>query len=179
MTNKATEFMIVDDDVTFGQIMHRALLRRGLLADVFTEPESAIEAAQKQHYSKAIVDLKIGNDSGLHLIKILKEINPELVIVMLTGYSSISTAVEAIKLGALNYLCKPVEIEEILSAFLDSSNHTEKPLRENPTSLDRLEWEHIQKTLQDNNGNISATARQLGMHRRTLQRKLLKRPVKE
>lgn len=97
---------------------------------------------------------------------------------MLTGYSSISTAVEAIKLGALNYLCKPADTEDILAAFnLEAVRDLKIP--SNPPSVERLEWEHIQKVLQENGGNISATARSLGMHRRTLQRKLQKRPVKQ
>ena len=177
MTINAEKILIVDDDLTFAQIMQRALVRRGFDVDIFNAPEPAINAAEYQCYTKAIVDLKIAQDSGLALIKNLKTIRPELDIIMLTGYSSISTAVEAIKLGALNYLCKPIEIDEILQAFAITANQQEIVLPENPTSLDRLEWEHIQKTLQDNNGNVSATARLLGMHRRTLQRKLQKRPV--
>jgi two-component system response regulator RegA len=177
MTINTEKILIVDDDVTFAQIMQRALVRRGFDVDIFNAPEPAINAMQYYAYTKAIVDLKIAQDSGLALIKDLKTIRPNVDIIMLTGYSSISTAVEAIKLGALNYLCKPVEIDEILQAFSITANQQEIILPENPTSLDRLEWEHIQKTLQDNNGNVSATARLLGMHRRTLQRKLQKRPV--
>lgn len=177
MTTNTEKILIVDDDLTFAQIMQRALARRGFDVDIFNAPEPAINAMQYHAYTKAIIDLKIAHDSGLVLIKNLKTIRPNLDIIMLTGYSSISTAVEAIKLGALNYLCKPVEIDEILQAFSITANQQELILPENPTSLDRLEWEHIQKTLQDNNGNVSATARLLGMHRRTLQRKLQKRPV--
>ncbi|GGY75487.1 DNA-binding response regulator [Cellvibrio zantedeschiae] len=170
-------FLIVDDDSTFAQVMQRALVRRGFEVDAFNASEPAIQAVQDNHYSKAIIDLKIAQESGLTLIKNLKTIQADLEIIMLTGYSSIPTAVEAIKLGALNYLCKPVDIDEILLAFSTSQIQEEISLPENPISLDRLEWEHIQKTLQDNNGNVSATARLLGMHRRTLQRKLQKRPV--
>ena len=171
-------FLIVDDDPTFAQIMQRALARRGFSAHICHTSESAIQSLNRDTYSRAIVDLKIAQDSGLTLIKNIKEFYPEVDIVMLTGYSSISTAVEAIKLGALNYLCKPVDVEEILLAFSSADIAEDVALPENPPSLDRLEWEHIQKTLQDNDGNISATARLLGMHRRTLQRKLQKRPVK-
>lgn len=177
MNHPTDTFLIVDDDTTFTQIMQRALLRRGFSVDTFNSSEAAIAATNQQRYSKAIIDLKIAQDSGLALIKQLKTIQPDLVIIMLTGYSSISTAVEAIKLGALNYLCKPVDIDEILQAFSVNGETQEIKLPENPPSLDRLEWEHIQKALQDNDGNISATARLLGMHRRTLQRKLQKRPV--
>jgi two-component system response regulator RegA len=177
MNNLLEKILIVDDDETFAQIMQRALIRRGFVVDIFTASETAISAAQDRVYTKAIVDLKIAQDSGLALIKQLKATQPTLDIIMLTGYSSISTAVEAIKLGALNYLCKPVEVDEILQEFSLATNNEDIVLPENPTSLDRLEWEHIQKTLQDNEGNISVTARLLGMHRRTLQRKLQKRPV--
>lgn len=170
-------FLIVDDDATFAQIMQRALLRRGFTVDTFNTSDTAIAATRKNNYSKAIVDLKIAQDSGLTLIRNLKAIAPNLDIVMLTGYSSISTTVEAIKLGAINYLCKPADIDEILQAFSISERTQDIALPDTPPSLDRLEWEHIQKALQDNEGNVSATARVLGMHRRTLQRKLQKRPV--
>lgn len=178
MTDCVEKFLLVDDDPTFAHIMQRALVRRGFTADIFLNAETAIHAVEEKNYSKAIIDLKIAQDSGLSLIKTLKTLKPNLDMIMLTGYSSISTAVEAIKLGAINYLCKPADIDDILNAFEVSSDHEELSLPENPTSLDRLEWEHIQKTLQDNDGNISATARILGMHRRTLQRKLQKRPVR-
>lgn len=170
-------FLLVDDDDIFCQVMQRALVRRGFHVDTFQTAEASTNAATKSHYTKAIVDLKIAQDSGLAVIKTLKTLNPDIDIIMLTGYSSISTAVEAIKLGALNYLCKPVEVDEILLAFSQHFSHEEVPVSNTPTSLERLEWEHIQKVLQDNEGNISATARILGMHRRTLQRKLQKRPV--
>jgi two-component system response regulator RegA len=98
-------------------------------------------------------------------------------VLILTGYSSISTAVEAIKLGAINYLCKPSGVEDIVAAFETKAGQAE--LQESPPSVNRLEWEHIQKVLNQNDGNISATAKILGMHRRTLQRKLQKRPVKQ
>lgn len=177
MIKTTDTFLIVDDDLTFAQILQRALMRRGFTVDAFHASEPAVNALQKKGYSKAIVDLKIAQDSGLALIKNLKSIAPDMDIVMLTGYSSISTAVEAIKLGALNYLCKPANIDEILQAFAISKTDADIALPDNPPSLDRLEWEHIQKTLQDNEGNVSATARLLGMHRRTLQRKLQKHPV--
>jgi two-component system response regulator RegA len=100
-------------------------------------------------------------------------------VVILTGYSSVATAVEAIKLGALNYLCKPATLPEIIAAFDGENGDPDAAIAESPPSVDRLEWEHIQRVLADNHNNISATARQLGMHRRTLQRKLQKRPVKK
>ena len=178
MNKTSYDFLLVDDDDVFCKVMQRAFSRRGFRVDAFQSAQSSIKAMHENNYSKAIVDLKIAQESGLTLIKELKKCNPGIDIIMLTGYSSISTAVEAIKLGALNYFCKPVEVDDVLQAFSNTNIAEEIILPENPTSLDRLEWEHIQKTLQANEGNISASARLLGMHRRTLQRKLQKRPVK-
>jgi two-component system, response regulator RegA len=178
MNQITDKFLLVDDDDIFCQVMQRALNRRGFPVDTFQSAQTAIAAMQTNNYTKAIVDLKIAQESGLRLIKELKILSPEIDIVMLTGYSSISTAVEAIKLGALNYFCKPIEVDDVLQAFTHESAADNMTLPESPPSLDRLEWEHIQKTLQANEGNISASARALGMHRRTLQRKLQKRPVK-
>lgn len=179
MNKMQDKLLLIDDDEVFCQVMQRALTRRGFYVDSVQSAAAAIEALHANNYTKAIVDLKIAQDSGLTLIKKLKAVNSELAIVMLTGYSSISTAVEAIKLGALNYFCKPVEVDEILRAFTQDYHYEAAiSLPENLTSLERLEWEHIQKTLHENSGNISASARILGMHRRTLQRKLQKKPVK-
>lgn len=169
--------LVVDDDEVFCRVMTRALTRRGYTVEACQSSARAIEAARNRDYDKAIVDLKIAQDSGLHLIKELKKINPDMDIIMLTGYSSISTAVESIKLGALNYFCKPIEVDEIIQAFAKTPAESPGSIPNTPPSLERIEWEHIQKILQDNNGNISMTARALGMHRRTLQRKLQKRPV--
>jgi two-component system response regulator RegA len=102
-----------------------------------------------------------------------------MCIVVLTGYASVATAVEAIKLGATHYLAKPVDAEELLAAFQRTSGDASVPVAERPLSVNRLEWEHIQRILHDHGGNVSATARSLGMHRRTLQRKLAKRPVRD
>lgn len=185
MSTTTEKLLLVDDDENFGYVMQRALSRRGLAADYFNSASAALSAAEIYAYPKAIVDLKIAQESGLALIKQLKRLNPHIDIIMLTGYSSVSTAVEAIKLGALNYFCKPIDLDEILSAFNenDSTLADEPNLELNaelaPPSLDRMEWELIQKTLLANDGNISATARALGMHRRTLQRKLLKRPSQQ
>lgn len=176
-TKTTNTILLVDDDEVFCQVMQRALTRRGYIVDAFQSAQLSISAAKNNIYSKAIVDLKIAQDSGLNLIKELKLINHDMDIIMLTGYSSISTAVEAIKHGALNYFCKPVEVDEILQAFAKTPLNNTNIIPETPPSLERFEWERIQKTLQDNDGNISLTARMLGMHRRTLQRKLQKKPV--
>jgi two-component system, response regulator RegA len=178
-TSKANSFLIVDDDITFAQMLKRALDRRGLNSETAPDIGSAEVLMQKNYFAKAIVDLKIAQESGLVLISRLREINQDVKIIMLTGYSSISTAVDAIKLGAINYFCKPIEVDDLLKAF-DSTPAAETiPIPENAPSLDRMEWEYIQKVLQDCNGNISAAARALGVHRRTLQRKLQKRPVRQ
>ena len=117
-------------------------------------------------------------DSGLVLLPKLLELDPEMRVLILTGYSSIATAVEAIKRGACNYLCKPADADDVLAALLSQHADLDSLVPENPMSVDRLQWEHIQRVLSEHDGNISATARALGMHRRTLERKLQKRPVR-
>lgn len=172
------DFLIVDDDVHFRDILIRALERRGFSALGAGNRDEALTLARTHTPQRALVDLKLTHESGLDIIAALKYRVPALEIVMLTGYSSIATAVEAMKRGAFNYLCKPASVDEILAAFTADSGLEAPSTPAKPHSIDRLEWEHIQKTLLDNQGNISATARALGMHRRTLQRKLQKRPVK-
>lgn len=176
--DNAKDFLIVDDDTTFARLLARALERRNYSCAAAHNASDALQLLSTFDFSRAIIDLKIGADSGLQLIRELRIRQPELEIVMLTGYSSISTAVEAVKLGAVNYLCKPADANEILAAFASEDNSLTTDIDYTPISVDRLEWEHIQRVLQENAGNISATARALGMHRRTLQRKLQKRPVK-
>ena len=175
------KYLVIDDDTIFADALARALMRKGQEALVANNRQQALQIQQEQMPERIILDLKIGDDSGLQLLPELKAINQSTDIVLLTGYSSIPTAVEAIKQGAIQYLCKPVEIEEVLAAFEglqeDSAAKIEVPIE--PPSVDRLEWEHIQSVLMQNDGNVSATARALGMHRRTLQRKLQKRPAKK
>ncbi|GAB1261530.1 response regulator transcription factor [Aurantivibrio plasticivorans] len=181
-TDSQESILVVDDDVVLAQVLERALARRGYAASVANDYDSALEKASENIYQKAVVDLKLAEASGLQLIPALLAKQPDMKLVMLTGYSSIATAVEAIKLGAVNYLSKPADIEEILNAFQDKTGGASSSAASqefNPPSIDRLEWEHIQRVLQEHDGNISATARALGMHRRTLQRKLSKRPVKK
>lgn len=178
MSATTTDFLIVDDDPTLAGMLERVLQRRGFSTISASDATQALQLASSTNFERAIVDLKLGSDSGLQLIRELKLRQSEMAIVMLTGYSSISTAVEAVKLGAVNYLCKPADADEILAAFGEQKQQSSTETTYTPLSIDRLEWEHIQKILQENNGNISATARALGMHRRTLQRKLHKRPVK-
>lgn len=177
MIKSLNTLLVVDDDEIFCQVMQRALTRRGFQVEVCLNIDSAVQAAKTTRFYKALVDLKIAQESGLSLIRSLITINPDMQIIMLTGYSSVSTAVEAIKLGALNYFCKPIDIDEVLKGFIEPDLMKEEPTPISVPSLERVEWEHIQKILQDHQGNISAAARALGIHRRTLQRKLQKRPL--
>lgn len=173
--------LVIDDDDTFNTVLTRALTRRGYAASGALDADSALAAARQEPPAAAVLDLNLGNASGLTLIRPLLDIAPGCRIVVLTGYASIATAVEAIKLGATQYFAKPVEVDAIVAAF-DSAPAEPQPDQappSDPLSVGRLEWEHIQRVLHEHDGNISSTARALKMHRRTLQRKLAKRPVKE
>lgn len=179
MANDTPErLLIIDDDEIFCYVMQRALSRRGFDITVASDAEQALEAARKSPPHLATLDLKLEHTSGLKLLPDLLALAPECRVVVLTGYSSIATAVEAIKLGAVNYLCKPADADEILGALGREEGNPDIDIADNPPSINRVTWEHIQKVLQEYDGNISATARALGMHRRTLQRKLQKRPVR-
>jgi two-component system response regulator RegA len=170
--------LLIEDDEVFSTVVSRALERRGFNVQVVSDIESARLAVCTTQADFAIVDLNLAGHSSLELIPGLRDKNPSARILMLTGYASIATAVEAIKLGADNYLAKPADIDDILTALSaePEDNDQDSPFQE-PMSVRRLEWEHIQKILMENDGNISETARQLKMHRRTLQRKLQKKPV--
>ncbi len=169
--------LIVDDDEAFRQALSRAFQRRGLLPLQAGNADEARQAVRELRPEACVLDLRLGQDSGLRLLPELLALAPDLAIVVLTGYASIATAVEAVKLGARNYLPKPADADEILAA-LGAEAGSQVVLETAPMSVDRLEWEHIQKVLAEHDGNISETARSLGMHRRTLQRKLQKRPVR-
>ena len=172
-------YLIIDDDPLFGEILSSALTRRGYRAISAVNGTEALEYCRNSVIDRVILDLKLHEESGLLILQQLREHIPEAEIVILTGYSSISTAVKAIQMGALNYLCKPASVDEIIAAFNSPDEAKLTPLQDRPPSVKRLQWEHIQRVLNANGGNISATARSLGMHRRTLQRKLQKRPVKQ
>ena len=176
------KLLIIDDDETFSRVLARAMSHRGFECFQAQNIHSALVLARQEQPSYCVLDLKLGDESGLRLIPQLLAEVPELRILLLTGYASIATAVEAIKRGAYDYLAKPVDANQVASALLDTPTEregNEPPLLETPPPLKRLEWEHIQRVLSDTSGNISEAARRLGMHRRTLQRKLSKRPVKE
>jgi two-component system response regulator RegA len=172
------KILVIDDDEAFCRTLCRSLERNDFDGYVAHNAEEALAVAREQRPARAVLDLRLGDDSGIQLIQPLLQIQPELQIVVLTGYASLSTAVQAIKLGAINYLAKPVNVQSILKAFEDEppEEMDEESEDFSPTPLKQLEWEHIQRVLDENDGNISSTARQLGMHRRTLQRKLQKRP---
>ena len=170
--------LLVDDDPTFTRVMARAMVSRGLRVSVANSAEAGLALAREDLPDYAVLDLKMDGDSGLVLLPRLLELDGEMRVLILTGYSSIATAVEAIKRGACNYLCKPADADDVLTALISQHADLETLVPDNPMSVDRLQWEHIQRVLADNEGNISATARALGMHRRTLQRKLQKRPVR-
>ncbi|HEJ1733754.1 TPA: response regulator transcription factor [Pseudomonas aeruginosa] len=170
--------LLVDDDPTFTRVLARAMSRRGLRVSTAGSAEEGLALAQQDTPDYAVLDLKMEGDSGLVLLPKLLELHADMRVVILTGYSSIATAVEAIKRGACNYLCKPADADDVLPALLSEHADLDTLVPENPMSVDRLQWEHIQRVLAEHEGNISATARALGMHRRTLQRKLQKRPVR-
>ena len=173
------KLLLVDDDETFCNVLKSALERRSYDVIVANNVKDGIFQAEKNIPEYAVIDLRIGHESGLELVKKLISLDDNTQIVMLTGFASIATAVEAIKLGAVHYLTKPANTDEIVSALHKNEGDSTVLISENPLSVKRLEWEHLQKVLMQHEGNISSAARALNMHRRTLQRKLDKRPVRE
>ena len=179
MTAGSRNLLLVDDDTVFCDVLRPALIRRDFVVTTAHDVPQALISAQEQTPDFAVVDLRMPGPSGLTLVSELKQINAQIRIVILTGYASISTAVEAIKLGATHYLTKPADANQIVRAFDYDQGNMDTPPADRPMSVNRLEWEHIQSILAECNGNISAAARQLGMHRRTLQRKLKRLPTME
>jgi two-component system response regulator RegA len=171
--------LLVDDDETFCKVLKAALEKRNYAVMVANDVATGIALAEQSLPEYAVIDLRIGHESGLELVKKLISLDDNTQIVMLTGFASIATAVEAIKLGAIHYLTKPANTDEIVNALHKNEGDATVMISENPLSVKRLEWEHLQKILMQHEGNISAAARALNMHRRTLQRKLEKRPVRD
>lgn len=172
--------LVIDDDERFAATLAQALERRGWRTRVAHDVASALSATREDPPDAAVVDLRLDDEDGLTLIEPLRAGHPRRKIVVLTGYASIATAVRAIKLGADDYLAKPVTARDVADALArgakaEHREDTKTPLE--TMSPRRLEWEHIQRVLAEHDGNISATARTLRMHRRTLQRKLAKRPA--
>jgi two-component system response regulator RegA len=168
--------LICDDDAVFRERLARSFTSRGYDVRTAGNCDEARQLARQDSPEMAVVDLRMPGGSGLELVRDLKEIDPATRVVMLTGYGSIATAVDAVKLGAVNYLPKPADVDDILLAFrrgeapVDPSDSVDYTV----PSLARAEWEHIQRVLADSGGNISEASRRLGIHRRSLQRKLAK-----
>ncbi len=173
------QLLIVEDDAAFARTLYRSFERRGYQV-VRAASLAEVQALLSSHRPGfAVVDLKLsGGASGLACVQYLHEQDPDMVIVVLTGYASIATAVEAIKLGARHYLAKPANTDDIEAAFGRAQGDADVELTARATSLKTLEWERIHETLADTGFNISETARRLGLHRRTLSRKLEKQRVK-
>lgn len=171
-----TSLLIVDDDKTFASVLADSFTDRGTEVTIAYSAEEALDIIANTPPEYAVLDLKMPGDSGLTLIPKLLEADPFTRIVVLTGYASITTAVEAIKLGAVHYLAKPVGTEEIIAAFEKTQGDPMASVEDDTLKLNEVKWQHIKAALARNDGNISATARELGMHRRTLQRKLDKMP---
>ncbi|MEW6354280.1 MAG: response regulator transcription factor [Pseudomonadota bacterium] len=171
--------LLVDDDEVFCRVLSAALAKRGYAVSVAHDVEQGKRLAEHCTPQYAVVDLNMPGPSGLVLIAHLKALDARIKTIVLTGYASVATAVEAIKLGAVHYLAKPVDADEIIAAFRREEGDSAAPVAAQPLSVQRLEWEHLQKVLHDCDGNISAAARRLNMHRRTLQRKLKKRPARQ
>ncbi len=170
--------LIVDDDAPFRQRLARAMEARGFLVTAAETAEEAISLARKTPPAFAVVDLRLGQSgNGLDVIEVLHQARPDARVVMLTGYGNIATAVTAVKHGAIDYLSKPADADDVANALLARPNTKPAP-PENPMSADRVRWEHIQRVYELCGQNVSETARRLNMHRRTLQRILAKRSPK-
>ena len=183
MTDDATvardgrTMLIVDDDVPFRTRLMQALKARGFEPTGVGSFDEAVTAARVESPELALVDLRLPGPSGLEVVKALKTVDATTAVVVLTGYGSIATAVESMKAGATTYLTKPIDADQIVAAF-DGTDRRSGVTHAVP-SLARVEWEHIQRVLADCDGNVSQAARLLGVHRRSLQRKLAKNPVAE
>ena len=176
---KPRRFLVVDDDAIFRARLVKAIAARGFEAHAAGSGEEALELARNVQPQASIIDLRMPGMSGLDLVRELVINHPAMQIVVLTGYGSIATAVEAVRRGAMNYLQKPLDADQILAAFDKDPEAEAAPSAETTPSLARVEWEHIQRVLTDCEGNISLAARKLGLHRRSLQRKLAKFPPLE
>lgn len=175
MIKTNSSLLLVDDDMAFCQAMNWALRGHGFRVEIALDVDTALRAAKSDPPDFAVVDLKMPGQSGLTLLPALKAINADMRILVLTGYASIATAVEAIKLGATHYLAKPVDAEDVIKALEKTRGDPMADTTARTLSAADFGWEHLQKVLADNRGNISATARQLSIDRRTLQRKLARR----
>ncbi|MAA63694.1 MAG: two-component system response regulator [Alteromonadaceae bacterium] len=171
--------LIIEDDEAFARTLARSFRRRDYDVLIASTRDDAVELLKQHSPGYAVVDLKLsGSSSGLECVQLLHQHDPKMLIVVLTGFASINTAVEAVKLGACQYLAKPSNTDDIEAAFGHVAGSGEVELTNRPTSIKTLEWERIHQVLAETDFNISETARRLGMHRRTLARKLEKQRVK-
>lgn len=166
--------LLVDDDAPFVNRLSRAMEKRGFLPQTAESVADGRAMARSRPPAYAVVDLRLGDGNGLDVVEVLRELRPDCRIVVLTGYGAIATAVAAVKIGAVDYLSKPADANDITNALVVRGDHLPPP-PENPMSADRVRWEHIQRVYEMCDRNISETARRLSMHRRTLQRILAKR----
>lgn len=169
--------LIVDDDKAFLQRLARAMEARGFVVEAAGSVEEGLASLKRRPPAFAVVDMRLDDGNGIDVIAALKELRPESRAVVLTGYGNIATAVTAVKIGAVDYLAKPADADDVYNALTASPNDKPQP-PENPMSADRVRWEHIQRVYELCNRNVSETARRLNMHRRTLQRILAKRAPK-
>ncbi len=169
--------LIVEDDVSFLQRLARAMEGRGFVVRTAETVAEGLLQVEKAAPAFAVVDMRLGDGNGLDVISAMKKRRPEARAIILTGYGNIATAVNAVKLGAVDYLAKPVDADDVAAALLALDNKKITP-PENPMSADRVRWEHIQRIYELCGRNVSETARRLNMHRRTLQRILAKRAPK-
>jgi two-component system response regulator RegA len=177
LSRPAPRVLIVDDDTVLAETLKRSFERRHYEALIANNTDEALNRADGFNPGYAVVDLRMAGSSGLECVKGLHARNKNMKIVVLTGYASITTAVEAIKLGACHYLAKPANLEDILTAFDKRDGNADVPITGKKSSLKNLEWERINEVLVECDYNISETARRLNMHRRTLARKLAKRSI--
>jgi two-component system response regulator RegA len=178
MPGAGRKLLLVDDDGPLRRSLTRALERRGFAVHPAEGLADGRMLAREHRPEFAVLDMRLAEGSGLDLLKTLRSLRPEIRIVIVTGYGNIATAVAAIKAGAVDYLAKPVDADDVVAALLRTGQGLPPP-RENPMSADRVRWEHIQRVFEQCNRNVSETARRLNMHRRTLQRILNKRAPRE
>ena len=169
--------LLVDDDEAFVKRLARAMEKRGFIAETAESVAAGKAIAQSRPPAYAVVDLRLEDGNGLDVVETLRDKRPDCRIVVLTGYGAIATAVAAVKIGAIDYLSKPADADNVTNALLARGDVTPEP-PENPMSADRVRWEHIQRVFELCDRNVSETARRLNMHRRTLQRILAKRSPK-
>ena len=169
--------IIIDDDIPFRNRLAYSMEKKGFEVSQAESVKKGIETVKTKKPTFAVVDLRLNDGNGLEIVKVIQNSNPNSRIIMLTGYGNISTAVAAIKQGAIDYLAKPADADDVEKALLADPNRKAEP-PENPMSADRVKWEHIHRVFELCNRNVSETARRLKMHRRTLQRILSKRSPK-